>query len=170
MKRLPGKMTTTPATAANAPKLPGQATGPPSIAAARQGAQTAVAAGQVASLVQRLTTRLDALEAQLQLLQTSTLQQWPDGRVHLPAVNRLHIEIGNTRLTMDMATFTVEANGQVIVSARPLMQPQMTSQQGGSLQSLAAQAGSGSWQSQAHQSGVEDPRHPAPGYRINTNP
>lgn len=135
----------------------------------RVSAETAMtgAERQLAPYVQTLASRVEALEAAVRSLQQHSIQQRDDGKLYLPAGNRLRIEIGNTRLTMDSTTFTVEANGRVILSA-PLTPVGSPTQAPGSGQGIAAHAGRGqSWQSVAAQNATEDPRALSPGQRLN---
>lgn len=169
MHRPADRLTTSQAQAARAPGLPAHASGSPGRHGLRSAA-VAAAAVPAAAQLQILMARLDALEAQVRQMQACTVQQWPDGRLHLPASNRLQVEIGNTRLTMDVASFTLEANGQVLLGSRPGWQPSPTAPAGG-LQGVAAQAGSaGSWQSQAAANGTSNPRNPTAGSILNMHP
>ena len=169
MNRPADRLTTSQAVAARAPGLPGHASSAPASHGLRS-AVVAAAAVPAAAQLQILMARVDALEAQVRQMQACTVQQWPDGRLHLPAGNKLQVEIGNTRLTMDVASFTVEANGQILLGSRPGWQPPPTASAGG-LQGIAAQAGSaGSWQSQAAANGISDPRTRTAGTILNTRP
>ena len=169
MHRPADRSTTHKAQAARAPGPPAHASGNPGMHGLRPAA-VAAAAVPAAAQLQILLARLDALEAQVRQMQASTVQQWPDGRLHLPAGNRLQVEIGNTRLSMDVASFTVEANGQVLLGSRPGWQPSPATPAGG-LQGVAAQAGSaGNWQSQAAANGTSNPRNPSAGTILNMHP
>jgi hypothetical protein len=170
MHRPANGLTTGQAQAARAPGLPAHASGNPGMQTLRP-TTVAAAVGPAAAQLQILMARVDALEAQVRQLQAGTVQQWPDGRLHLPAGNKLQVDIGNTRLSMDVASFTVEANGQVLLGSRPGWQPPAPTPPATGVQGLAAQAGSGgSWQSQAAANGTENPRHLGAGTILNTKP
>jgi hypothetical protein len=155
-------MTTGHAVAAQNPNLTGQSASPASAQALRSAA--AGTAGPAALQLQILKARVDALEAQLQQLLACSVQQSPDGRLHLPAGHRLRIEIGSTRLTMDLTTFNVQANGQVIVDASPSSKPAGTTP---GAQSVASSASHTSWQALASANGIDSPRTAASGLPLN---
>ena len=163
MDRFPERIAPSPATVANSQRISGLEQQPRSVAAARPAMQAAVPANQLGALFDGMTARLDALEQQVRQLQSCTLQQWPDGRVHLPA-GRVRIEIGGTRLKMDLTTFSVEANGQILVSTRPDSSGGTPTQQAGGLQSMAPSAGG--WQSTAQQNAISNPRTLGSGTRL----
>lgn len=121
--------------------------------------------GSGANSLQALTQRVEALEAAVEQLQECTVQQWPDGRLHLPASHVLRIEFGNTRLVMDFRTFMVEVNGQVILGP-PAMQQQTSTSSSGSVQDSAGQSAPGSWRDIAQQGGIASPRRLPGGQRI----
>lgn len=156
MDRFAGPRSTTPGKV-GPPSIPGAPVSPQHMTTVRADAMTS-AERQLAPYIQTLTSRLEALEAAVRGLQERSVQQLDDGRLYLPAGNKLRIEIGNTRLTMDVTKFTVEANGQVILAASaPSLAPRTYAPN--SLQGMAAQAGVGnSWSSTAQQNAIENPR------------
>jgi hypothetical protein len=166
MNRPSDRMTAAQAKVAHTPNLGGQSGSAASAHALRSAA--ASSAGPAALQLQILKARVDALEAQLAQLQACAVQQSPDGRLHLPAGNRLRIEIGTTRLTMDLTTFNVQANGQVLVDSSPASRPAGTTP---GAQTLAGSASSaGSWQAQASANGVDNPRNLSSGLPLGARP
>jgi hypothetical protein len=160
MDRFTGPKSTTPGKV-GPPSIPGPPVSPQHMATVRADAISS-AERQLAPYIQTLASRLEALEAAVRSLQERSVQQLDDGELRLPAGNKLRIETGKTRLTMDVTKFTVEANGQVILAtpAIPLGPPTPAS---GSLQGIAAQAGLGkSWSSAAQQNSIANPRKLTP--------
>jgi hypothetical protein len=156
MERFTGPKSTTPGKV-GPPSIPSSPVTPQRPTTVRADAMTN-AERQLAPYIQTLTSRLEALEATVRGLQERSVQQLDDGKLCLPAGNKLKIETGNTRLTMDVRKFTVEANGQVILAAPaiPLGPPTHAP---GSVQGIAAQAGVGhSWSSVAQQNAIANPR------------
>jgi hypothetical protein len=144
MPRFPVNPSPTPSQAPVTTRLLGQSTSPQSMSGSPQ----------AGALVQSLLQRVEALEAALRDLAASAVQQHPDGRLQLPAGHQLRIETGNTRLTMDVTRFTVEANGRVVVETPPVSQAPAAPAPSG--QSLAQSPTS--WQSIAQQNMTADPR------------
>jgi hypothetical protein len=101
-----------------------------------------------ARLVQQidvLSARVAMLEKRLRSLSQCAVQQYWDGRLHLPA-GKLDVIVGGTRMTIDSARFIVVVNGKEIVGSA-----------GQSLQQTSGASGN-SWQSTAASSGIADPR------------
>lgn len=115
-------------------------------------------AGQRAEPDARLVQQIDALSARVEMLEKRlsslsqcTVQQYWDGRLHLPA-GRLIAAAGETRMTLEPTRFNVVVNGKVIVGSS-VNAPSPPPAQAG--QPLPGGAG---WQSIAAASGIQDPR------------
>ncbi len=152
------------------------------IAIARAEAAKAAAERAFAAHVNALTARVEALEVALRRLQTCTVQQFADGRLYLPAGNKLRFEVpgpyGPWYQTVDLTKCDVEAPrpltagppspaGYVVVSTHapapslpsgPAVPPAPSGPAGQSLQSIAG--GRGNWQSIAGSNTMNDPRKP----------
>jgi hypothetical protein len=95
--------------------------------------------------IEALSARVAMLEKRLRSLSQCAVQQYWDGRLHLPAGN-LSVIVGGTRMTMESARFSVVVNGKEILGSA-----------GQPLQQTSVASGS-SWQSTAASSGIADPR------------
>ena len=113
--------------------------------------------------IEALTTRVEILEKRLKSLSECAVQQFWDGRLHLPAGGVFRVEIGQSKLAMDGGRFTVVVNGKTIVaSGSPTPAPAPSgsagSSQGGSSIGSMQQSNS-SWQSIAQSNATSDPRY-----------
>ena len=95
--------------------------------------------------IEALSARVAMLEKRLRSLSQCAVQQYWDGRLHLPA-GKLDVIVGGTRMTIESARFSVVVNGKEILGSA-----------GQSLQQMAGASGN-SWQSTAASSGIADPR------------
>jgi hypothetical protein len=98
--------------------------------------------------IEALSARVMVLEKRLRSLGQCAVQQYWDGRLHLPA-GKLDVIVGGTRMTMESARFSVVVNGKQIVGS--------TAPAGQSLQQSSGGSAT-SWQSTAAGSGIGDPR------------
>src|SRR4051812_20938150 len=106
--------------------------------------------------IEALSARVTMLEKRLHSLSQCVVQQYWDGRLHLPAGN-LSITVGGTRLTMESTRFSVVVNGKEIVGSTGLAAGGQSTPVGQSLQQMSGGSGT-SWQSTAASGGIDDPR------------
>src|SRR5262245_28595942 len=66
--------------------------------------------------IEQLSARVELLEKCLRSLSQCTVQQYLDGRLHLPA-GALRVSFGNTSLAMDASRFSVVVNGREILGS-----------------------------------------------------
>jgi hypothetical protein len=94
------------------------------------------------------------LEKRLRSLSQCAVQQYWDGRLHLPA-GKLSVIVGGTRMTMESARFSLVVNGKEILGSAGL---------GSAGQSLGQMSGGSAtnWQSIAASNGIADPRIKGP--------
>jgi hypothetical protein len=117
--------------------------------------------------LEALATRVEILEKRLKSLSECAVQQFWDGRLHLPAGDVLRVELGQCKLAMDGARFTVIVNGKTVVGstgAAGASGSPGSGQAGSSLGSMGQS--NSSWQSVAQSNSIESPRQQAPGSLI----
>ena len=103
--------------------------------------------------IEALSARVEVLEKRLRSLSECAVQQYWDGRLHLPA-GKFTVIVGTTRMTMESNRFSVVVNGKEILgSAGSTTAPSTQPMPGGGAQS---------WQSMAAANGIQDPRRPPP--------
>jgi hypothetical protein len=110
--------------------------------------------------IEQLSARVELLEKRLRSLSQCAVQQYWNGRLHLPA-GKLSITLGQTSMIMDASRFSIVVNGREILgsaghapSAPPPQAPAGASLPGGS---------ANSWQSIAAGNAIENPRQSGPG-------
>ncbi len=95
--------------------------------------------------IEALSARVAMLEKRLRSLSQCAVQQYWDGRLHLPA-GKLDVIVGGARMTLESARFSVVVNGKEVLGSA-----------GQSLQQTSG-AGGNSWQSTAASNSIADPR------------
>jgi hypothetical protein len=103
--------------------------------------------------IETLSARVELLEKRLRSLGECAVQQYWDGRLHLPA-GKLIATVGQTCMTIDSTRFSVVVNGREVVGGSGVNAP--AQQSGASLQQMAG-GSSGGWQSTAAGNGIENP-------------
>ena len=113
-----------------------------------------------ARLVQKielLSARVEMLEKRLRSLGQCAVQQYWDGRLHLPA-GKLSVMVGETWMTMEPSRFSIVVNGREILGSG-VNAPSPSAQQpsGASLQQMSG-GSAGGWQSTAAGNAIQNPR------------
>jgi hypothetical protein len=98
--------------------------------------------------IEALSARVELLEKRLRSLSQCAVQQYWDGRLHLP-VGKLSVIVGGTRMTMESTRFSVVVNGKEILGSA-------VTPSGQSLQQMSGGSGT-SWQSSAAGNAIENP-------------
>ena len=104
--------------------------------------------------IETLSARVELLEKRLRSLSECAVQQYWDGRLHLPA-GKLIALVGQTCMTVDSTRFSVVVNGREVAGGSGVNAP--AQQSGASLQQMAG-GSAGGWQSTAAANGISNPR------------
>lgn len=104
--------------------------------------------------IEALSARVAMLEKRLRSLSQCAVQQYWDGRLHLPAGN-FSVIVGGTRMTVESTRFSVVVNGKEIVGATGNTPAGQSAPAGQSLQQMPG--GGTGWQSTAASNGIANP-------------